>query len=193
LERTSLLRLVANNKELSSMEAQIDPKDISNGFYPYLRKVGPTDPEFLDVIEWLKSKGAPAATHLVPHWAPAINGPGGPLPTGIVWESLSGTSTELDAAMVFNFPHVALVELKHLFGFGDPNVLEFYPGPRKAVSYLEASPIGEAWPEQGQGAFRPAANDSFAYGDEFTDSTGRFRKERRQWAYLSYPVWLKVA
>ena len=169
----------------------VDPQDVSNGFYPHLRKVGPEDPEFLDILSWLKAKGAPAKTRLEAQRAQTVDGPGRWLPAGIVFETTDGNILHLDAALVFNFPHVALVELKQFFRFGDPSVLELYPGPRQQVGYISVSPIGAAWPEQGDDCFRPADTDRFEYAAQYVDASGRYQKERRRWAFVSFGVWVK--
>jgi len=171
----------------------IDPHDVSNGFYPYLRKVGPEDTEFVDIVSWLKTKGAPAKTSLEAQRAQTVDGPGHWLPAEIVFEAENGAKLRLDAALVFNFPHVALVELKQFFAFGNPSVLEFYPGLRQPVGYVSVSPIGAAWPEQGANCYRPADTDRYEYGAEYVDSTGRYRKERRSWVFISFGVWVKEA
>lgn len=174
-------------------DQSIDPNDISNGFYPHLRKVGPTNPEFLDVIAWLKSKGAPPNTDLKAERSMTVDGPGRWMPAQISWSMADGSMRPLglDAAMMFNFPHVALTDLQQYFGFGNPNVLTFYPGLRQPVSFITVSPIGTAWPEQGANCFRPADSDRSDYGAEFIDQTGRYRKEQRSWMFVSYGVWVK--
>ena len=172
-------------------DVSIDPQDVSNGYYPHLRKVGPGDPEFLDVISWLKSKGAPRQTELYASRAQTVDGPGRWLPAQIRFHGENGMEISLDAALVFNFPHVALVELKQFFAFGNPNVLEFYPGIRQPVAYVITSPIGAPWPEEGANCFRPADSDRNDYGAEYIDTTGRYRKVRRSWVFVSYGVWIK--
>jgi hypothetical protein len=171
-------------------EAQYDPRDLANGYYPHLRKVGEADPEFQDVLAWLERKGAPRHSRLFATRGVSTDGSPSLLPTQIEWRS-SGFETHLDAALVFNFPHVALTELQRLFGFGNPNVLEFYPGLRQPVAYVWRSPVGEAWPQQGPNAYRPADGDRSEYGSEYVDQTGRYRKEKRHWMFVSYGVWLK--
>jgi len=173
-------------------DGSIDPNDISNGFYPHLRKVGPSNPEFLDVVSWLKSKGAPRKTSLVAKRAEALDISGRWMPTEIVFAADNGTVLGLDAAMVFNFPHVALVDLKVFFGFGNPSLTELYPGIRQTVGYVQISPIGAAWPEQGENCYRPADSDRSEYGTEYIDQTGHYRKDRHSWAFISYGVWVKL-
>jgi hypothetical protein len=169
----------------------IDPHDVANGFYPHLRKVGPEDAEFLDILSWLKSKGAPGNTVLQAQRAQTADGsPGRWMPAEIVFEA-NGARMRLDAALVFNFPHVALVELKQCFGFGNAAQLEFYPGPRQPVSFVPLSPIGAAWPEQGEDCYRPADADRFDYGAEYVDASGRYLKERRRWVFVSFGVWVE--
>jgi hypothetical protein len=175
----------------SAAALAIDPSDVSNGYYPHLRKVGPEDPEFLDIISWLKSKGAPAKTVLQAQRAQTVDGPGKWLPAEIAFETESGAVLRLDAALVFHFPHVALVELKQFFRFGDPARLELYPGPRQPVGYVSISPIGVEWPEQGERCYRPADSDRFDYGAEYVDRTGRYHRERRRWVFVSFAVWVK--
>jgi hypothetical protein len=182
---------VSEQTDATPAGPSVDPRDISNGFYPHLRKVGPEDPEFLDILSWLKSKGAPAKTRVQARRAQTVDGPGQWLPAEIVFETESGSVLRLDAALVFNFPHVALVELKQIFRFGDPSILELYPGPRQPVGYLSVSPIGAAWPEQGEDCFRPTDADRFEVGAQYMDSTGRYQKERRRWVFVSFSVWVK--
>jgi hypothetical protein len=170
----------------------IDPKDISNGFYPHLRKVGPLDPEFLDIISWLQSKGAPRKTSLAADRSQTVDGPGRWMPAQITFESEEGNQLRLDAAMVFNFPHVALTDLEQFFRFGNPSVLEFYPGLRQTVSFITISPVGAAWPEQGENCFRPADSDRLEFGAEYIDQTGQYRKDRRTRMFVSYGVWVKT-
>ena len=174
-----------------AVSLSIDPHDVANGFYPHLRKVGPGDAEFLDVVSWLKSKGAPAKTSLDAQRAMTVNGPGKWMPAEIIFAGENGAVLRLDAALVFNFPHVALTELKQFFRFGDPTVLEWYPGIRQPVAYVAVSPIGAAWPEQGPDCYRPTDADRNDYGAEYTDATGRYRKERRSWVFVSFGVWVK--
>jgi hypothetical protein len=174
----------------SSREGQYDRTDLSNGFYPHLRKVGEADPEFQDVLSWLASKGAPRHTRLFAPRGVSTDGSPSLLPTQIEWK-MNGFEAVLDAALVFNFPHVALTELKQAFGFGNPNVLEYYPGLRQPVAYVWRTPVGEAWPQQGPNAYRPASGDRSEYGTEYVDQSGRFRKEKRHWMFVSYGVWVK--
>jgi hypothetical protein len=171
----------------------LNPDDLSNGHYPHLRKVGAEDPEFLDVVSWLEHKGAPPFTRFYVPKGLSLDGANAILPTEMHWESSGRETLKLDAALVFNFPHVALTELKRHFGFGDPNVLEMYPGPRQPVSFVTVSPIGESWPEQGSGVFRPASADHYEYGAVYVDPTGEYRKEKRHWAFVPYGVWVKAA
>lgn len=173
-------------------DGSINLTDISNGFYPHLRKVGVDNPEFLDVVAWLKSKGAPRKTTLMAQHTETPDGPGRWLPTQIVFDNENGPTLGLDAAMVFNFPHVALVDLKNFFGFGNPAVTELYPGIRQTVGYVQISPIGAAWPEQGENCYRPADSDRSDYGAEYIDQTGHYRKNRQSWAFISYGVWVKL-
>ena len=175
-------------------EATYDPRDLSNGHYPHLRKVAIDDPEFLDIQRWLVSKGAPAYSRLYVPKGLSVEGDNPILPTEMHWDkAYDGAETlKLDAALVFNFPHVALVELKHAFHFGDPNILEMYPGLRKPVEYVAHSPIGVAWPEKGANAFRPSEFDHEAYGATYFDETGTYRKDRYGWAFISYPVWIRL-
>lgn len=182
-------------------EATYDPRDLSNGHYPHLRKVAIDDPEWLDINRWLTSKGAPAYTRLFVPKGLAAPGDNPILPTEMWWEGSKTDSSgilKLDAALVFNFPHVALVELKHAFAFGDPNVLEMYPGYRKPVQYVAQSPIGARWPERDSeagAAFRPSEFDQhnpMPYGTTWHDATGAYRKDRRGWAFVSYPVWVRL-
>ncbi len=166
--------------------------DVANGYYPQLTKVDLNSPEFLSVVEWLVSKGAPVPKASV---IAAIN-PGGAghlMPTNLVFSNAAGSSLESDAALVFNFPHVTLVELKNAFGFGDSKVLEFYPG-RQATNVpapVVASPIGVAWPEQGPNAFRPSADDHFPIGATYSDASGTYFKDFYQWVFVTCPVWRK--
>lgn len=171
-----------------------DPKDLSNGHYPHLRKLAVDDPEFQDILNWFIEKGAPVYSRLYVPKGISIDGSNSVLPTEIHWDNtLEGDSPlKLDAALVFNFPHVALVQLKHAFRFGNPNVTEMYPGLRKTVEYVTHSPIGVAWPEQGENAFRPSQFDKEAYGAIYFDETGSYRKEKRSWAFFSFPVWVKL-
>ena len=174
-------------------EATYDPRDLSNGHYPHLRKLAIDDPEFADILQWLDSKtGCGAPTLYVPKGL-AITGDNPILPTELHWKTEGDTPVKLDAALVFNFPHVALTELKVAFGKGNPNVLEFYPGLRKPVDFIFHSPIGAPWPEKGPNAFRPSEYDKEAYGTIYADSTGRYSKEREGWAFITFPVWRKVA
>lgn len=177
-------------------EATYDPKDLSNGHYPHLRKVAIDDPEWADINNWLASKGAPPFTRLYVPKGLGREGDNLILPTEMWWEASGKETLKLDAALVFNFPHVALVELKKHFGFGNPNIVEMYPGLRKPVKFVEYSPIGARWPERdenGMAAYRPSELDDEPYGATWHDSTGTYRKERRGWAFISYPVWFRVA
>lgn len=186
-------RLEGETKQTMS-EASYNPRDLSNGHYPHLRKVAIDDPEFLDIQRWLTSKGAPAFSRLFVPKGLGLEGDNLILPTEMHWD---GAHTELDgvlkldAALVFNFPHVALVELKHAFRFGDPNIVEMYPGWRKPVEYVAHSPVGVPWPEKGPNAFRPSAFDQEPYGATYFDEAGAYRKEKHGWAFISYPVWIK--
>lgn len=173
-------------------EATYDPKDLSNGHYPHLRKVAIDDPEWLDIHKWLRAKGAPAYTRL---YVPKGLGQAGDnliLPTEVHYERGGDETLKLDAALVFNFPHVALVELKHAFGFGNPNQIEMYPGLRKPLKEVRYSPIGVPWPERGENAFRPSVFDTEPYGATYYDESGHYRKERWGWAFISYPVWVRI-
>jgi hypothetical protein len=185
-----------NNMSVSG----INPTDLANGYYPHLRKVAVDDPEFLDIQKWLVSKGAPKGWRLDarrgtdPLRGDAI------LPTEMVWEGAPREADgvlRLDAALVFNFPHVALVELKKAFGFGNPNVLEMYPGLRKPVQYVTRSPIGAHWPERGTDAYRPSPDnpraEGFAEGDVYEDATGRYKLTREWSLFARVPVWRLVA
>ncbi len=175
-------------------EANYDPRDLPNGHYPHLRKVAIDDPEFLDIQRWFSSKGAPAYSRLFVPKGLGVEGDNLILPTEMHWDKAYGgaETLKLDAALVFNFPHVALVELKHAFGFGDPNIVEMYPGLRKPVEYVAHSPIGAPWPEKGANAFRPSEFDKEAYGAVYHDESGAYRKDRFGWAFISYPVWIKL-
>lgn len=172
-------------------EATYDPRDLANGHYPHLRKLAADDPEFLDIQRWLTSKGAPAYTRLYVPKGLGREGDNLILPTEMHWERNGAETLKLDAALVFNFPHVALVELKQAFGFGNPNVIEMYPGLRKHVEYVVHSPIGVPWPEKGENAFRPSEFDKEPYGATYFDESGHYRKERHGWAFISYPVWVR--
>jgi len=175
-------------------EAAFDPRDLSNGHYPHLRKVAVDDPEFLDIQNWLASKGAPRFSRFFVPKGLGLAGDNLILPTELHWAGASGEAGDtlkLDAALVFNFPHVALVELKKVFGFGNPNVLEMYPGYRQPVEFVVKSPIGAAWPERGENAFRCSEADREPYGAVYQDATGRYVKEKRYWAFISFGVWVK--
>lgn len=172
-------------------EATYDPRDLANGHYPHLRKLAADDPEFLDIQRWLSSKGAPAYTRLYVPKGLGREGDNLILPTEMHWERNGAETLKLDAALVFNFPHVALVELKQAFGFGNPNIIEMYPGLRKPVEYVVHSPIGVPWPEKGENAFRPSEFDQEPYGATYFDESGHYRKERHGWAFISYPVWVR--
>lgn len=170
-----------------------DPSDISNGFYPHLRKVGEADPEFLDVLGWLESKGAPGQLRLYADRGVSTDGSPSILPSQIEF-TRGGQAVSLDAALVFNFPHVALVDLKNAFGFGNPNVLDYYPGIRREVAFIKRpSPIGEHWPEKGANAYRPADFDTLPIGVTWVDSTGSYLKVERGWWVVKYGVWIKQA
>jgi len=172
-------------------EATFDPRDLSNGHYPHLRKVDIDDPEWGAVLEWLYSKGAPRFTRL---FVPKGLGQAGDnliLPTELHWERAGAETLKLDAALVFNFPHVALVELKQAFGFGNPNIIEMYPGLRRPAEYVVRSPVGVPWPEKGENAFRPSEFDKEPFGAVYFDQSGHYRKERHGWAFISYPVWVR--
>lgn len=176
------------------MSEQYDPKDLSNGHYPHLRKVAIDDPEWLDINRWLTAKGAPPYTRLYVAKGLTWGNESGILPTEMHWKTDTDTPLKLDAALVFNFPHVALVELKRVFGFGDPNVLEMYPGVRKPAASIDQNPIGEPWPDR-PGEYRPSAYDQanpLPYGTVWTDGRGSFVREKRGWAFISYPAWRKV-
>jgi|RhiMetdeSRZDD1v2_1073273.scaffolds.fasta_scaffold152051_2 hypothetical protein len=184
--------LIQGEKERNMPEATYDPRDLSNGHYPHLRKVAIDDPEFLDIQRWFTSKGAPAYSRLYVPKGLGVEGDNLILPTEMHWNNQNGETLKLDAALVFNFPHVALVELKHAFHFGNPNILEMYPGLRKPVRYVAQSPIGAPWPERGPNAFRPSEFDKEPYGATYFDATGSYRKDRYGWAFISYPVWIKL-
>lgn len=175
---------------------QIDPKDISNGFYPHLRRVGPDDPEFLDIVQWLIDQGAPATWALA---ATLADGPGQGnrwLPANIVWTGANGGILKTDALMTFNFPHVTLTDLQQFFQFGDPRILEFYPGPRTVPSFVQVNPVGVEWPENGSGAYRPSDADneaSFPYGALYSDATGTYRKQKRGFFIFPYAIWFLVS
>lgn len=171
-------------------QASYDPNDLSNGHYPHLRKVGINDPELVDILNWFRSKGIPPYTRLYVPKGLGREGDNLILPTEMHWERSGAETIKLDAALVFNFPHVALVELKHAFG-GNPNIIEMYPGLRKPVSYVRYSPIGVPWPEKGENAFRPSVFDTEPFGATYFDETGHYRKERHGWAFISYPVWVR--
>lgn len=175
-------------------EPTYNPQDLANGRYPHLRKLAIDDPEFHGILNWFASKGAPAYSRLYVPKGLGLAGDQLLLPTEIHWDNtLSGDNPlKLDAALVFNFPQVALVELKHAFRFGDPNILEMYPGLRKPVEYVTRSPIGVQWSEQGANAFRPSPFDQEPYGATYFDETGSYRKEKRGWAFISYPVWIRL-
>ena len=175
-------------------EPAYNPQDLANGRYPHLRKLALDDPEFQDILNWFASKGAPPYSRLYVPKGLGLAGDNLLLPTEIHWDNtLSGDNPlKLDAALVFNFPHVSLVELKHAFRFGDPNIVEMYPGLRKPVEYVTRSPIGAPWPEQGGNAFRPSPFDKEPYGVSYFDETGSYRKEKRGWAFISYPIWIRL-
>lgn len=172
-------------------EAAYDPKDLSNGHYPHLRKVAIDDPELADILRWFGSKRIPPYTRLYVPKGLGLEGDNLILPTEMHWERNGSETLKLDAALVFNFPHVALVELKQAFGIGNPNIIEMYPGLRKPVEYVLRSPIGVPWPERGENAFRPSEFDKEPYGATYFDESGHYRKERHGWAFISYPVWVR--
>lgn len=186
-------------------EAVYNPNDLANGYYPHLRKVSVNDPEWAGIHEWFASFGIPKYARLVAPKGIAAPGDNPTMPTNVQW-TRNGAPAEgtqdvgdvknLDAAMVFNFPHIALVELIEFYGKPAPRVVPMYPGPRKRIAYVEYSPIGQRWPERdenGQTAFRPSVLDNEPYGATWTDASGVYRKERKGWAFISYPVWFKVA
>lgn len=186
-------------------EAQYDPKDLSNGHYPHLRRVSEDDPEWKDIHQWFASFGIPRYARLVAPKGLAAPGDNPIMPTNIQWTRHGapadgtqdvGDVKNLDAAMVFNFPHIALEELLEFYGKPKHATAQMYPGIRKPVKFVEYSPIGARWPERdeaGAEAYRPSQLDSEPYGAAWTDATGTYRKERRGWAFISYPVWVKVA
>lgn len=186
-------------------ETQYNPNDLANGYYPHLRKVSVTDPEWVGIHEWFATFGIPRYARLVAPKGIAAPGDNPTMPTVIQWTRNGapadgtqdvGDVKTLDAALVFNFPHIALEELLEFYGKPKHATHQFYPGKRKAVVYAEYSPIGLRWPERdenGQQAFRPSVLDGLEYGAVWTDATGTYRKERRGWAFISYPVWFKVA
>ena len=186
---------------------KVNEADLGNGYYPHLRKVGAADPEFLDVLAWLRSNGIP--------WHVRIFTPKGTDPAGFVtlmpdeihWTKGDAGDTAgrpdlpekgikiLEAALVFNFPHVALEELLEFYGLPKNTTHQMYPGPRKAVATIDQSPIGEAWPDR-PGDFRPSAYDQanpLPYGTVWTDGTGSYVREKRGWAFVGYAAWKKVA
>ena len=169
-----------------------NPKDLANGYYPHLRRLALNDPEWNDILSWFVSKGIPNYTKFyTPKGIDPVVNAVVMLPTEIHWEKSGAETLKLDAALVFNFPHVALVELKNYFGVGDPRVLEMYPGLRKPLVEVARNPIGAPWPERGPNAFRPSAEDNFEYGAVVTTPAGTFTKERRGWAFISFPVWVR--
>lgn len=170
-------------------EGSLTPGDVANGRYPHLRKVGAGDQEFVDVVLWLKSHGAPCPSRLYVAKGLGLPGDTLSLPTEMHWRLSSGDWLKLDAALVFNFPHVALVELEQAFRFGNPNVVKMYEGPRKPVQFVDASPIGDPWPERCPECYRPSVADKLPYGAKFTDPTGTYEREKWGWAFVSYPVW----
>lgn len=107
-----------------------DPKDLSNGHYPHLPKVAIDDPRLIGILVWLLSKGIPPLTRF---YTPKSVGPHVParfMPTEIHWERPHAETVKVDAVLMYNFPHITLVELKQAFGIGNPNILEMYPGPQ---------------------------------------------------------------
>lgn len=169
----------------------VDPKDLANGYYPHLPRVSEDD--LYNVLDWFVSLGIPDDNGL---WTAKGTDPVTNevkyLPTEIQWTKEGADDLFLDAALVFNFPHVARVELLGYFGLPGTSITVLYPGPRKTVQFVEFNPIGTKWPEQGTDAFRPAPGDQSPYGTIFTNSYGeRFVKEKRNFAFISYGVWFR--
>ncbi len=184
---------------------QIDPRDVGNGYYPYLRRVGPTDLEFLDIIAWLQLRGAPKDVTLV---ADNDGWTGKPLPARVRF-SIAGSPDALknnvldgsnsliyneDALQMYNFPDNTLIGLKVFFKFGDPSVREFYPGLRQTVGYVVVDPIGIEWPsENGFHGSRVDNMNTFPEGAKFTRADGTYEKIGRRFAFFNIePVWRKV-
>lgn len=180
-------------------EANFNPNDLSNGHYPHLRRLAVDDPEFLDIQFWLTAKGAPRFSRFFVPKGLGLGGDNLILPTEMWWEGApgeAGGALKLDATLVFNFPHVALVELKKAFGFGDRNILEMYPGYRKPLPLVIPAVIGAHWPERGANAYRPhEANpraEGFNPGDTYRDATGSYIFTRERSLFSSVPVWRKA-
>lgn len=165
--------------------------DLSNGFYPYLRKFGMDDPEFLDILSWLQSKGAPA--FLLNVYA---NMQGQKMPTQIIWDDGKGKALEMDAAIVYNFPHVALVDLKAYFEFGNPMITELYAGYRAPAKFVSVPVMGAAWPEESEArgvpCFHTVPHDGLNDGATYIDSKGSYLKVGRKFAFFTIEsVWVK--
>ncbi len=178
--------------------------DLSNGYYPHLRTVGPDDPEFLDVLKWIYSKGIPPYTRLFTPKGLDPHGFKSDMPVEIHWTKGDVGDTTgrpdvagikiLEAAMVFNFPHIALEELLVFYGLPKHTTHQMYPGPRKPVAVIDQNPIGEPWPDR-PGDFRPSAFDQqnpLPYGTVWTYGGASYRKEKGGWAFISYTYWRKV-
>lgn len=188
----------------------IDPNDLGNGWYNHIRHVGPDDPEFLNILGWLILKGAPKDVILI---AEPVNNPSDPNRFGpaslrfsepaavqaLKNEDSARKTYDLDASQAFNYPRTALIGLKVFFGFGNPNLLEDYPGIRQPLQYVEASPLGFPWPEQSTIYGRPAFHGSgvdninkYPEDSVYTDSSGSYKKIQRKWAFFNAePVWVK--
>lgn len=170
-------------------------KDLANGYYPHLRKLAADDPEWVDILAWFSSKGIPAYTQFAtPRGIDPVKNLVVALPTEIHWNKPGAETLKLDAALVFNFPHVALVELKNYFSVGNPAAIEMYPGLRKPIVELPQNPIGAPWPEKGPNAFRPSDSDQrnpLPYYSEVSVGGDRFIKERHGWVFVTYPIWVR--
>lgn len=176
--------------------AQLDlATDLGNGFYPQLRQVGAEDPEFKAVLAWLGSNGAPPITKIEAQKAACISSmpctpkPGGYMPAEVWFHDSKHGDLSLDAVLVYNFPHVALIDLENFYAFGDPKVLKWFNAPREPVKTISLAPVGEPWPDQCAKCFRAADTDSLEIGSRYEDTRGVFRKVRFWWAFFPQARW----
>lgn len=176
-----------------------DPGDISNGFYPALRKVGYDDGELRAKLEWLVQAGAPNPVRIKSEGAscvqlsPCTPNAGSFMPAGI-WFAKNGRELQLDLTLVFNFPSTALTDLETFYSFGNTAIRKVYVGPVIPVKIVLLTPVGEAWPDKCPDlCFRAAAGDNYPYDFIYTDASGQYVKERTFWAFFpTGALWRKT-
>jgi len=165
----------------------VDEFDLANGYYIHLPPVSLDQLE--KVLGWFDALGIPEETG---YWTgkgtdPSLNEEKY-LPTEVQWSKDGFEDLFLDAALVYNFPHVARVELLNYFGFPGADVLVMYPGVRDTIMFTDVDPIGEWWPEQN--GYKPAKGDTLPEGSVFTKYGMQYQKIGRQVAFYRYQVWI---